>query len=82
MIREPDRTATGMAGPASSDAGTHTRYHIVKRGETLAMIATAYFGDPALAQAVFEANCDVLAAPDAVVSGQTLRIPQGFELNH
>ncbi len=71
-----------MAGPASGDAGAHTRYHIVKRGETLAKIATAYFGDPHLAQAIFEANSDVLAAPDAVVSGQTLRIPHGFELDH
>jgi nucleoid-associated protein YgaU len=76
MNREPN----GMAmGPVSIDAGPHTRYHIVKRGETLATIATAYFGDPALARALFEANSDVLPAPDAVVSGQTLRIPHGVE---
>jgi nucleoid-associated protein YgaU len=79
MIREPHGTAMG---PAYIDAGSTTRYHIVKRGETLAMIATAYFGDPALAQALFEANSDVLPAPDAVVSGQTLRIPYGVDREH
>jgi nucleoid-associated protein YgaU len=79
MNRDPDGMATG---PVSIDAGRHTRYHIVKRGETLAMIATAYFGDPALAQALFDANSDVLPAPDAVVSGQTLRIPHSVELDN
>ncbi len=79
MNRDPNGMATG---PVSIDAGCHTRYHIVKRGETLAMIATSYFGDPALAQALFEANSDVLAAPEAVVSGQTLRIPHGVKLDH
>lgn len=78
MNREPNGMATG---PVSADAGRHTRYHIVKRGETLATIATAYFGDPALAQALFEANSDVLPAPDAVVSGQTLRIPRGVDVD-
>jgi nucleoid-associated protein YgaU len=78
MIHEPNGTATG---PVSIDADSHTRYHIVKRGETLAMIATAYFGDPSLAQALFEANSDVLLAPDTVASGQTLRIPHGAELD-
>lgn len=79
MNRDPNGMATG---PVSIDGGCHTRYHIVKRGETLAMIATAYFGDPALAQCLFEANSDVLPAPDAVVSGQTLRIPHAVELDH
>jgi nucleoid-associated protein YgaU len=69
-----------VTGPVLVDAGCHTRYHIVKRGETLATIATAYFGDPALAQALFEANSDVLSARDAVVSGQTLRIPHGVDV--
>jgi nucleoid-associated protein YgaU len=78
MNRDLNGTATG---PVSIDAGCHTRYHVVKRGETLAMIATAYFGDPALAGALFEANSDVLPAPDAVVSGQTLRIPRGVEVD-
>jgi nucleoid-associated protein YgaU len=79
MNREPNRIA---AGPTSIDAAGHTRYHIVKRGETLEMIAAAYFGNSALAQALFEANSDVLAAPDAVVSGQTLRIPHAIALDH
>jgi nucleoid-associated protein YgaU len=60
--------------------GNTTRYHIVKRGETLSMIAAAYFGDAALSQALFEANRDVLLAPEALVQGQTLRIPRGSEL--
>ena len=78
MNRDPNGTATR---PVSIEPGCHTRYHIVKRGETLAMIAATYFGDPALARALFEANSDVLPAPDAVVSGQTLRIPHRVEVD-
>ncbi|HEY2675834.1 MAG TPA: LysM peptidoglycan-binding domain-containing protein [Steroidobacteraceae bacterium] len=62
--------------PASIEPGTHTRYHIVKRGETLATIAAAYFGNPLLSQSLLDANRDVLAAPEALVPGQTLRIPR------
>jgi nucleoid-associated protein YgaU len=42
----------------------------------LATIAAAYFGNPLLSQSLLDANRDVLAAPEALVPGQTLRIPR------
>jgi nucleoid-associated protein YgaU len=51
------------------------RYHIVKRGETLASIAAAYYGDSNLADSLLQANRDVVSTFDDVFPGRLLRIP-------
>jgi nucleoid-associated protein YgaU len=58
-----------------SDGG-FMQYHIVKRGESLAKIAAAYYGDSTCADSLLEANRDVLSIDDDVYPGQVLRIPR------
>jgi phage tail protein X len=51
------------------------RTHRIVDGDTLARIAARYWGDPVLANQLWEANRDVLAAPDPLPIGVTLKIP-------
>jgi nucleoid-associated protein YgaU len=67
--------------PASADGRTYLQYHVVKRGETLARIATTYFGDSSLVGSILDANRDVLSGPEALMPGQKLRIPRSAEFD-
>jgi nucleoid-associated protein YgaU len=49
--------------------------YTVRPGETLADIAKTFYADPKRWPEIYEANKDVIADPDAVEAGQTLRIP-------
>jgi nucleoid-associated protein YgaU len=51
------------------------RTHRIVDGDTLARIAARYWGDPQLANQLWEANRNVLAAPDPLPIGVTLNIP-------
>jgi phage tail protein X len=51
------------------------RTHRIVDGDTLAKIAERYWGNAALAEALWQANRDVLAAPDPLPLGVTLTIP-------
>ena len=57
---------------ASWDA---TQWHEVVKGDTLSKIARQYYGDASLYTQIFEANRDILKAPDKIQIGQKLRIP-------
>ena len=48
----------------------------VRRGDTLSEIARELLGDPGKANAIFEANRNVLDDPDLIFPGQELRVPQ------
>jgi nucleoid-associated protein YgaU len=52
-----------------------TRFHEVKRGESLSKIAKRYYGDPMKYTIIFEANQPLLKDPNLIYPGQTLRIP-------
>ena len=61
------------AGKTSDDRGI--RKHTVQSGETLARIATQYYGDASNYMKIFEANKGVLEHPDYIEPGQELVIP-------
>lgn len=50
-------------------------FHEVQSGESLSKIAKKYYGDPMKYMDIFEANKPMLADPDKIFVGQTLRIP-------
>jgi phage tail protein X len=51
------------------------RSHEVVDGDTLATLATRYFGDAAHAQEIYDANRDVLANPNLLPIGVKLKLP-------
>lgn len=50
-------------------------FHVVQSGDTLSKIAQVVYGDPMKYNIIFEANRPMLADPDEIYPGQTLRIP-------
>lgn len=60
--------------PAADDA-PEPIFHTVQKGETLSAIAKKYLGNANAYHAIFEANRPMLADPDKIYPGQTLRIP-------
>ncbi len=72
----PAVTAKGDAGhavPASTTKGART--HVVADGESLWKIAKQELGSGSRWNEIYEANRDVLPTPEAVHTGQKLRIP-------
>lgn len=68
-------TREGERG-AAANAGTPTVVeYVVKPGDTLSAIATAFYGKPGMSGTIFEANRDRLTSEDSLRVGQTLRIP-------
>jgi nucleoid-associated protein YgaU len=47
----------------------------VAPGETLASLGQRFYGSPAAAQRIWEANRDRLRSPDLLVAGMELRLP-------
>lgn len=74
------KSAAAQAAPAAAPAATapaaaETQTHVVQSGETLATIATRYYGSPAKWNLIFNANRDRLASPNNVRVGTRLTIP-------
>lgn len=64
------------AAPAENEpAEPAGRQHVVAAGDTLAKIATRYYGTPARWRDILEANRDVLGDGNNLVVGHSLRIP-------
>ncbi len=49
--------------------------HVVKKGESLSLIAKDYFGDPMKYKEIFEANKDKIKDPNVIFPDQELTIP-------
>lgn len=65
--------AAGQA-PAAEPAPAST-FYTVQSGDTLGKIAQAHYGDASKYTVIFEANQPMLADPDKIYPGQSLRIP-------
>jgi nucleoid-associated protein YgaU len=63
------------ATPAASSSTSGARIHIVKDGESLWKIAKQELGSGARWNEIYTANRDVLASPEALHTGQKLRVP-------
>ncbi|HGG04644.1 MAG TPA: LysM peptidoglycan-binding domain-containing protein [Aliiroseovarius sp.] len=51
------------------------RYYTVAPGDSLAALAVKFYGRAGAYPMLFEANKDILSAPDMIRIGQKLRIP-------
>ena len=58
-----------------SEPADESQYHVVERGDTLSAIAKTYYNNAGQYPKIFEANRPMLAHPDKIYPGQTLRIP-------
>ncbi len=52
-----------------------SRFHEVKKGDTLSKISREVYGDAMKFNTIFEANRPMLSHPDKIYPGQILRIP-------
>jgi nucleoid-associated protein YgaU len=59
-----------------ANAGKPGEYYTVQAGDNLSKIARHFYGDANRYSAIFEANKPMLADPDKIYPGQTLRIPR------
>jgi nucleoid-associated protein YgaU len=57
-------------------AATEAKFYTVKKGDTLSAISKEVYGDAGKYNKIFEANKPMLAHPDKIYPGQTLRIPE------
>jgi nucleoid-associated protein YgaU len=72
---KPD-AAKGAETQAPTASGTSSpRYHVVKDGESLWKIAKQELGSGARWNDIYNANRDVLSSPEALHTGQKLRVP-------
>lgn len=65
----------GVASVEAEDDGEEPKFHTVKKGENLSVIAKATLGDANRYMEIFEANKPMLQHPDKIYPGQMLRIP-------
>ena len=71
--------STSYTSSLSKEADTRTkemRYHIVKKGDTLASIAYKIYGNSQDYIKLYEANPDILRRADQIHIGQRLRVPE------
>ena len=71
--------STKYTSSLSKEADTRTkemRYHIVKKGDTLAGIAYKIYGSSKDYIKLYEANPDILRRADQIYIGQRLRVPE------
>ena len=60
----------------ATDTQHEATYYTVKSGDTLSAISKTVYGDASKYNKIFEANRPMLASPDKIYPGQTLRIPE------
>jgi nucleoid-associated protein YgaU len=63
------------SAPAASSSTSGPRYHVVKDGESLWKIAKQELGSGSRWNDIYNANRDVLSSPEALHTGQKLRVP-------
>ncbi|WP_373652635.1 MULTISPECIES: LysM peptidoglycan-binding domain-containing protein [unclassified Schlesneria] len=79
-ITDPPEGRSGSARPLH-DTESHSRVHVVQRGETLSSIASKVLGSSSRFQELFAANQDQLKDPNDVRVGMTLRLPEAQDVS-
>jgi len=75
----PQTTASGLPDQTiyeQSEKIKTTRFHIVRRGETLSAIARQHYGAPENWRKILAANQKVIKDPDKIAPGTKLIIPE------
>ncbi len=60
---------------SSSTAGSAEKLYVVKKGDSLSLIAKREYGDANKWRRIFDANKDKIKDPDLIHPGQELKIP-------
>lgn len=68
--------SSSTAKPAPSSAPPPVRTYTVQKGDSLWKIAKQFYGKGSAWTRIHEANKDVIADPDVIQPGWTLRIPE------
>ncbi len=63
------------ANPSAPKPKSSFLYRI-RKGETLAILARRYYGDPKLWKRIYEANRNVLANPNVLTPGMLIKLPR------
>ena len=71
------QSGSSSTAPSPGDPGTGTtaRTYVVKKGDSLSLIAKHIYGKASEWRRIFEANRDQIEDPDLIQPGQTLKIP-------
>jgi len=75
VLDKPVAPAPAASAPVAKIDATGSRTHTVVSGDTLGAIAKKYLGSITKADAIYQANRDVLKSADDLKIGQVLRIP-------
>ncbi|HEX5008870.1 MAG TPA: LysM peptidoglycan-binding domain-containing protein [Planctomycetota bacterium] len=75
VLDKPVAPAPTASAPVAKIDATGSRRHTVVSGDTLGAIAKKYLGSITKADAIYQANRDVLKSADDLKIGQVLRIP-------
>jgi nucleoid-associated protein YgaU len=78
LPQEPFRPVSASK-TARTDATHSGQRHVVAEGETLAQLAQRYYGDGDKSTDIYQANRDVLKAPEPLIPGTVLFIPKADE---
>lgn len=80
VLELPGPAKPMTAGPLAAGAGATTanaapRQHKIVDGDTLSRLAATYLGSSERYREIYELNRDVLASPDLLPIGKTLKLP-------
>lgn len=67
--------ADGLTVPPEPVRVKSAEFYTIASGDTLGAIAQRYYGKASAYTRIFEANREIIADPDKIYPGQTIRIP-------
>lgn len=80
MVAESQRPPASMPGMMPADVAPPATY-VIRDGDDLTAISVRFYGHPAAAAAVWDANRDVIPDPALLPIGATLRMPPPWSIS-